>query len=82
MNKYFKTKIEEICEEYDYEGFDCTEILGKNKNLKIKKIDEMRISNNNFDADNDKIYEYILLEIIDNLIGFYVDKKANWYYYY
>jgi hypothetical protein len=82
FNKYFKTKIEEICEEYDYEGFDCTEILGKNKNLKIKKIDEMRISNNNFDADNDKIYEYILLEIIDNLIGFYVDKKANWYYYY
>ena len=55
FNKYFKTKIEEICEEYDYEGFDCAEILGKNKNLKIKKIDEMRISNNNFDASNDKI---------------------------
>ena len=82
FNKYFKSKIEEICEEYEYEGFDCNEILGKNKNLKIKKIDEMRISNNNFDASNDKIYEYILLEIIDNLIGFYVDKKANWYYYY
>ena len=82
FNKYFKTKIEEICEEYDYEGFDCAEILGKNKNLKIKKIDEMRISNNTFDASNDKIYEYILLEIIDNLVGFYVDKKANWYYYY
>jgi hypothetical protein len=82
FNKYFKTKIEEICEEYDYDGFDCVEILGKNKNLKIKKIDEMRISNNNFDASNNKIYEYILLEIIDNLVEFYVDKKANWYYYY
>ena len=82
FNKYFKTKIQEICDEYDYDGFDCVEILGKNKNLKIKKIDEMRISNNNFDENNDKIYEYILLEIIDNLISFNVDKKANWYNYY
>ena len=82
FNKYFKIKIQEICDEYDYDGFDCVEILGKNKNLKIKKIDEMRISNNNFDENNDKIYEYILLEIIDNLISFNVDKKANWYHYY
>ncbi len=90
FNKYFKTKVEEICESYEYTDFNCDEILGNNKNktktntknLKIKKIDEMRIINNNLDEGNDKIYEYILLEIIANLIGFFVDKKANWYYYY
>jgi hypothetical protein len=57
-------------------------VIGKNKNLKIKKIDEMRITNNNFQSDNDKIYEYVLLEIIDNIFSFFEDKKANWFYYY
>ena len=82
FNKYFRKRIEEICEEYDYAGFNCEEIIGKNKNLKIKKIDEMRIVNNNFQENNDKIYEFILLEIIEQLIEYYQDKKANWYYYY
>lgn len=36
--------------------FDCEKAIGKNKNLKLKKIDEMRITNNNFNPDNDKIY--------------------------
>ena len=82
FTKYFRKKVEEICEEYEYTGFDCDEIIGKNKNLKIKKIDEMRIENNNFQDNNDKIYEFVLLEIIDKLIDFYQDKRANWYYYY
>ena len=82
FNKYFRKRIEEMCEEYDYAGFNCEEIIGKNKNLKIKKIDEMRIVNNNFQENNDKIYEFILLEIIEQLIEYYQDKKANWYYYY
>jgi len=82
FSKYFRKKVEEICEEYDYKGFDCDEIIGKNKNLKIKKIDEMRIENNNFQDNNDKIYEFVLLEIIDQLIEYYEDKQANWYYYY
>ena len=82
FNKYFRKKVEEICEEYDYNGFDCDEIIGKNKNLKIKKIDEMRIENNNFQDNNDKIYEFVLLEIIEQLIEYYEDKRANWYYYY
>jgi predicted RNA-binding protein Jag len=82
FTKYFRKKVEEICEEYEYTGFDCDEIIGKNKNLKIKKIDEMRIENNNFQDNNDKIYEFVLLEIIDKLIDFYEDKRANWYYYY
>ena len=80
--KYFKTRVEEICEEVEYTDFNCDQVIGKNKNLKLKKIDEMRITNNNFATDNDKIYEYILLEIIDNLLSFYNDKQANWYYYY
>ena len=79
FNKYFRKRIEEMCEEYDYAGFNCEEIIGKNKNLKIKKIDEMRIVNNNFQENNDKIYEFILLEIIEQLIEYYQDKKANWY---
>ena len=82
FNKYFRKKVEEICEEYDYTDFNCDEIIGKNKNLKIKKIDEMRIENNNFQDNNDKIYEFVLLEIIDQLIEYYKDKRANWYYYY
>ena len=82
FNKYFKTRVEEICEEAEYTEFNCEQVIGKNKNLKLKKIDEMRITNNNFATDNDKIYEYILLEIIDNLLSFYNDKQANWYYYY
>lgn len=82
FNKYFKTRVEEICEEAEYTDFNCEQVIGKNKNLKLKKIDEMRITNNNFATDNDKIYEYILLEIIDNLLSFYNDKQANWYYYY
>jgi hypothetical protein len=82
FNKYFKKRVEEICEEAEYTDFDCEQVIGKNKNLKLKKIDEMRITNNNFATDNDKIYEYILLEIIDNLLSFYNDKQANWYYYY
>ena len=82
FNKYFKTRLEEICEEAEYTDFNCEQVIGKNKNLKIKKIDEMRITNNNFATDNDKVYEYILLEIIDNLLSFYNDKQANWYYYY
>ena len=82
FNKYFKERVEEICEEYEYADFDCERVIGKNKNLKLKKIDEMRITNNNFATDNNKIYEYILLEIIDNLLSFYNDKQANWYYYY
>ena len=86
FNKYFRKKIEEICEEHDYKEYNCEEVIGKNKNLKIKKIDEMRILNNNFeDEDNtntEKIYEFVLLEIIDHLIEHYEDKKANWYYYY
>ena len=82
FNKYFKKRVEEICEEAEYTDFNCEEAIGKNKNLKLKKIDEMRITNNNFNPDNDKIYEYVLLEIIDNLLSFYNDKQANWYYYY
>ena len=82
FNKYFRKKIEEICEEHDYKGYNCEEIIGKNKNLKIKKIDEMRIVNNNFQENNDKIYEFVLLEIIEQLIEYHEDKKANWYYYY
>lgn len=82
FNKYFKKRVEEICEEAEYTDFNCEQVIGKNKNLKLKKIDEMRITNNNFETDNDKIYEYILLEIIDNLLSFYNDKQANWYYYY
>jgi hypothetical protein len=82
FNKYFKTRVEEICEEYEYADFNCEQIIGKNKNLKLKKIDEMRITNNNFNHDNDKIYEYVLLEIVDNLLSFYNEKQANWYYYY
>ena len=82
FNKYFKTRVEEICEEYEYTDFNCEQIIGKNKNLKLKKIDEMRITNNNFNHDNDKIYEYVLLEIVDNLLSFYNEKQANWYYYY
>ena len=82
FNKYFRKRIEEICEEYDYKGYNCEEIIGKNKNLKIKKIDEMRIVNNNFQENNDKIYEFVLLEIIEQLLEYHEDKKANWYYYY
>jgi hypothetical protein len=82
FNKYFKKKVEEICSEYNYTSFNCDEIIGKNKNLKIKKIDEMRIVNNNFQENNDKIYEFILLDIIDQLLEYKEDKKANWYYYY
>jgi hypothetical protein len=82
FNKYFKEKVEEICEEYEYSKYNCDDVIGKNKNLKIKKIDEMRITNNNFQSDNDKIYEYVLLEIIDNIFSFFEDKKANWFYYY
>lgn len=82
FNKYFKKRIEEICEEAEYTDFDCEKAIGKNKNLKLKKIDEMRITNNNFNPDNDKIYEYVLLDIIDNLLTYYNNKKANWYYYY
>jgi hypothetical protein len=82
FNKYFKKRVEEICEEAEYTDFDCEKVIGKNKNLKLKKIDEMRITNNNFATDNDKIYEFVLLEIIDNLLSFYNDKQANWYYYY
>ena len=82
FNKYFKKRVEEICEEAEYTDFKCEQVIGKNKNLKLKKIDEMRITNNNFNPNNDKIYEYILLEIIDNLLSFYNDKQANWYYYY
>jgi len=84
FNKYFKKKIEEICSEYEYTDYNCEEVIGKNKNLKIKKIDEMRIVNNNFqeDENNDKIYEFVLLEIIEQLLEHYEDKKANWYYYY
>ena len=84
FNKYFKKKIEEICSEYEYTDYNCEEVIGKNKNLKIKKIDEMRIVNNNFqeDTSNDKIYEFVLLEIIEQLLEHYEDKKANWYYYY
>ena len=84
FNKYFKKKIEEICSEYDYTGYNCEEVIGKNKNLKIKKIDEMRIVNNNFheDASNDKVYEFVLIDIIEQLLEHYQDKKANWYYYY
>ena len=84
FNKYFKKKIEEICSEYDYADYNCEEVIGKNKNLKIKKIDEMRIVNNNFqeDTSNDKIYEFVLIEIIEQLLEHYQDKKANWYYYY
>ena len=82
FNKYFKKRVEEICEEEEYTDFNCEQVIGKNKNLKLKKIDEMRITNNNFNPDNNKIYEYVLLEIIDNLLSFYNDKQANWYYYY
>jgi hypothetical protein len=82
FNKYFKKKVEQICTDYDYTSFNYEELIGKNKNLKIKKIDEMRIGNNNFDENNDKIYEFILLDIIEQLINFKEDKKANWYYYY
>ena len=84
FNKYFKKKIEEICSEYEYTDYNCDEVIGKSKNLKIKKIDEMRIVNNNFqeDTSNDKIYEFILIEIIEQLLEHYQDKKANWYYYY
>jgi hypothetical protein len=82
FNKYFKKRVEEICEEEEYTDFNCEQVIGKNKNLKLKKIDEMRITNNNFNPDNNKIYEYVLLEIIDNLLSFYNDKEANWYYYY
>jgi len=82
FNKYFKKKIEEICAEYEYTDYNCDDAIGKNKNLKIKKIDEMRIVNNNFQEDNDKIYEFVLIEIIEQLIEHYQDKKANWYYYY
>ena len=81
-NKYFKKKIEEICTEYDYTGYNSEEVIGKNKNIKIKKIDEMRIVNNNFQEDNDKIYEFVLIEIIEQLLERYQDKDAYWYYYY
>lgn len=82
FNKYFKKKVEQICTDYDYTSFNYEELIGKNKNLKIKKIDEMRIVNNNFDENNDKIYEFILLDIIEQLIEYKEDNKANWYYYY
>ena len=84
FNQYFRKKIETICEEYNYNEFNCEEAIGKNKNLKIKKIDEMRILNNNFhdDTSNEKIYEFVLLEIIEQLLEHYQDKKANWYHYY
>ena len=81
-NKYFKKKIEEICTEYEYTGYNSEEVIGKNKNIKIKKIDEMRIVNNNFQEDNDKIYEFVLIEIIEQLLERYQDKDAYWYYYY
>ena len=82
FNKYFKKKVDQICTDYEYTSFNYDELIGKNKNLKIKKIDEMRIVNNNFDENNDKIYEFILLDIIEQLIDYKEDKKANWYYYY
>ena len=81
-NKYFKKKIEEICTEYEYTSYNSEEVIGKNKNIKIKKIDEMRIVNNNFQEDNDKIYEFVLIEIIEQLLERYQDKDAYWYYYY
>ena len=42
----------------------------------------MRIVNNNFQEDNDKIYEFVLIEIIEQLLERYQDKDAYWYYYY
>ncbi len=47
--------------------------------MNLAKLPEL---NNNFQENNDKIYEFILLEIIEELIEYYEDKKANWYYYY
>jgi hypothetical protein len=82
FNNYFKKKIEEICTEYNYTDYNCDDAIGKNKNLKIKKIDEMRIVNNNFHEDNDNIYEFVLIEIIEELMESYKAREANWYYYY
>ena len=52
FNKYFKKKVDQICTDYEYTSFNYDELIGKNKNLKIKKIDEMRIVNNKFDENN------------------------------
>ena len=82
-NIYFKKKINELIIEYELSYSDEVDEKEKKKTIeKIKKVDEIRIKNNDNKIDNDKIYEYILLDLIENILYYSKEKKANWYYYY
>lgn len=82
FNTYFSKKILELYKKYDnHEAFK----IKIQTNAKIKTIDSIRIKNNNTDILNQKIYEFIVIELIENLFEKFngnIINKNKWIYYY
>ena len=93
FEKYFKTEIDnEIIIKhkfnYDYETGKARskkrdeKEKKEKKEIKIKKTDEIRIANTTFQINRNNVYEYILIDIIKNLVNNYVEDNTRWMYYY
>ena len=77
-NEYFKNIVDKLCKQYGIKLSNANE-KQKNKKIKIKKADTIRI--NSFDKkikkEKENIYEFIMLDIAKKLL-----KKSSIKYYY
>ena len=80
-NKYFKTPIDKIISKY---GLDYSKPTFKSKEIRIKSADKIRIDNTDTKLHliKDKVYEFEIINIIEQLLKSHMKKKDNWYYYY
>ena len=84
--EYFKSIIDKICKTFHV---DFKIKLKNSKQLKPKKADIFRITNINqnnkfpfIGNTNVKIFEYVLIEIIENLLSYKEKKSTKWVFYY
>lgn len=78
-NKYFNEKIIKYKKNYDMQFL----IQTVSSNIQIKKADMIRLQNNTVDIlENGEIYEFILLDRLENLLKLYKNKKDEWQSYY
>ena len=78
-NKYFKEKIEHIVKKFNLNFSITTSVKKKDK---PKKIDQMKIDNNDTGKNYSHIFEYVFIEICEKFLEHINNDSSKYVYYY